>query len=106
MINLSTIESAKNGKAWKTRAMKGYLKKTTLAAETWGEGAYKVTFVNASGTEYDFYFNVGTTVYTGTIPNAANLTLDMELLGHILNDSWFSGEAADFEQARGGTGTW
>ena len=106
MINISTTESAKTGKAWKTRAMKGYLKKTALDAATYGAGAYKLTFKNASGTEYDFYFNVDTTVYTGTIPNATNLVLDAELLGHILNDSWLSGDAADFEAARAGNGTW
>ena len=106
MVSKSSIENASGGRAWKTASMKGYVKKTALDAATYGTGAYKLTFVKAAGTEYDFYFNVDTSVYTSAIPNAANLTLDAELLGHMLTESWQAGTAADYETARSGGGTW
>lgn len=106
MIGNNMIEYAADGAAWKTPSMKGYIKKTVLAAETYGEGAYKLTFVKADGTSYDFYFNVDTSVFTGTIPDASNLTFDRELLGHVIDNNWIAGTAAEFEAARSGTGTW
>ena len=106
MITSSQIRTASNQTAWKTASMRGYLFKTALDAETYGAGAYKLTFKKNDGTGYDFYFNVDTTVYTGTIPNATDLVLDAELLGHILNQSWQTSTAEDCEQARTGGGSW
>ena len=106
MIGKSTLANASNNTAWKTASMKGYVKKTNLDAATYGTGAYKLTFVKAGGTSYDFYFNVDTTVWTSAIPNASDLVLDAELLEHLLNDRWTSGTAAEYEAARSGGGTW
>ena len=113
MMDIYTINNASGGRAWKTASMRGYVFKTVLPAETWGAGAYKITFREAANdsitgnpVDYDFYFNVDTTVYTGDIPNATNLNLDIELLRHILTANWQQGSAADYEAARDGTGTW
>jgi len=111
MINPSTIQYAASGTAWKTSSMKGFIYKTVLAAETYGEGAYKLTFrkaanVNGNPVDYDFYFNVDTSVYTGTIPDATDLVLDKELLGHILDTNWIAGTVDEYEAARTGNGTW
>lgn len=100
MIDIDQIRYAADGTAWKTPAMRGYVKKTALDADTYGEGAFKLTFVKANGTAYDFFWDNG----TGT--SSSSLTLDRELLGHILNSNWQQGTAADYEAARGGTGTW
>ena len=100
MMYLDQIRYAADGTAWKTPSMRGYVKKTVLDATTYGDDAFKLSFVKANGTAYDFYFDNG----TGT--SSASLTLDYELLGHILNSNWQQGTAAEFEAARGGTGTW
>lgn len=100
MISKTSVDAAKDGAAWKTSTMRGYLKKTVLDPETYGERAYKLTFVKADGSEYEFYFD------NGTGKNATNLVLDIELLGHILNSQWQSADAAVYEQVRGGTGVW
>lgn len=108
MIDTNTIQYAADGAAWKTDSMTGYVKKTVLDEETYGEGAYKLTFVNASGTTYDFYFDVDPTASAtaAAATDAANLTLTGELLRHVLNASWKSGRASDYESARSGGGTW
>ena len=108
MIDKNVIDYATDGTAWKTDRMNGYVKKTVLDAETYGDGAYKLTFVNASGTNYDFYFNVDSTASAtaAAATDANNLTLTGELLGHILESSWNSGRASDYEDARDGGGSW
>ena len=113
MITITQLNMAKNNAAWKTNTMRGYLFKTELPAQTWGAGAYKLTFREAendtSGStpvpkDHDFYFNVDTNVYDDTIPNDTTLDLDIELLGHILNASWQSFTKDECEIARVGTG--
>lgn len=113
MITSSQLRTAANGTAWKTASMRGYLFKTALAAETWGAGAYKLTFREAENyqgnpVDHDFYFNVDTTVYTSTIPNDTTLNLSYELLGHILMSSWQTSTAEECERARVGVsgGKW
>lgn len=100
MITETMVRVAKDGTAWKTSTMKGYLKKTTLDEATYGEKAFKLTFVKADGTEYDFFFD------NGTGQNSSNLMLDIELLKHILNSLWQSADAATYEQVRAGDGIW
>jgi len=100
MMDIDQIRYASDGTAWKTPSMRGYVKKTVLDAETYGDNAFKLTFVKANGTAYDFFWDNG----TGT--SSSSLTLDYELLGHILNSNWQQGTASEFEAARGGTGTW
>ena len=109
MLTSTQLKVAQSGTAWKTNTMRGYLFKTALTAETWGDGAYKLTFREAENdngqpVDHDFYFDVDTSVYTGTIPNDETLMLDYELLGHVLNASWQSSSAADCEIARVGSG--
>lgn len=107
MISREQLDFAADGTAWKTPAMRGYIKKTVLAAETHGENAYKLTFREAADdiqtgdpVDYDFYFDNG----TGT--SSTSLKLGKELLVHILNANWQQGIAEDFEAARSGEGTW
>lgn len=100
MINKTTVEAAKDGAAWKTSTMRGYIKKTVLDPATYGERAYKLTFIKADGAEFDFYFD------NGTGENSTELMLDIELLNHLLNPQWQSANASIFEQVRGGTGIW
>ena len=109
MITITQLKVARSGTAWKTSTMRGYLFKTALDAETWGDGAYKLTFREAENdngqpVDHDFYFDVNTAVYTGTIPNDTTLILDIELLGHILNASWQTSTADECELARIGSG--
>ena len=108
MIDINTTKYAADGTAWKTDSMTGYVKKTALDAETYGDGAYKLTFVNASGTSYDFYFDVDATASAtaAAATDASNLVLTGELLRHVLNATWKSGRTADYEAARSGGGTW
>lgn len=100
MISKTAVDVAKDGSAWKTATMRGYIKKTVLDPETYGEKAYKLTFVKADGSEYDFFFD------NGTGKSSTTLILDSELLSHILNTAWQSADAATYEQVRGGNGTW
>ena len=100
MISKTAVDVAKDASAWKTATMRGYIKKTVLDPETYGEKAYKLTFVKADGSEYDFYFD------NGTGKSSTTLILDSELLTHILNTVWQSADVATYEQVRGGTGTW
>lgn len=102
------IDTAQSGTAWKTPSMRGFMFKTSLDAETYGEGAYTLTFRKAANSggnpqDYVFYFNVST---SASAPSAANLILDKELLGHILSNNWQTGKLEDFEAARTGSGNW
>lgn len=107
------IDTAQSGTAWKTPAMRGFMFKTALDAETYGEGAYTLTFRKAANSggnpqDYVFYFNVDPTASAAAAAatSATNLILDEELLGHVLNSSWQTSTQADCENARDGGGNW
>ncbi len=113
MITASQLRSAANGTAWKTASMRGYLFKTVLDADVYGDGAYTLTFRKAensggSPVDYVFYFNVDATksATAAAATSATNLVLDEELLGHVLNSSWQTSTQADCESARDGGGNW
>lgn len=113
MITASQLRAAANGTAWKTASMRGYLFKTVLDADTYGAGAYTLTFRKASNSggnpqDYVFYFNVDPTASAAAAAatSATNLILDEELLGHVLNSSWQTSTQADCENARDGGGNW
>ena len=114
MFTQSTVKSASSGTAWKTDSMRGYAFKTALNAETYGAGAYTLTFReaendNGNPVDHVFYFDVNpaASATAASVTDADDLLLDKELLGHVLTSSWNVGTAADFETARvGGGGTW
>lgn len=113
MITDTTLRGAPGGTAWKTSSMRGYLFKTALDSETYGAGAYTLTFRkaaddNGAPVDYVFYFNVDAeaSAEAAAAESADGLVLDAELLGHILKATWLSGAAADFEAVRSGTGDW
>lgn len=100
MISKTQVEAARTGTAWKTATMRGYVKKTVLDEAAYGEDSYKLTFVKADGTEYDFYF------HNTSGEDSTTLNLDGELLDHILNPYWQTGDVETFEQVRDGEGAW
>lgn len=121
MITDMQIRTAADGTAWKTSTMRGYLFKTALDAEIYGQGAYTLTFregsdYNGNPVDYVFYFNVDNDVLTAynaahstsyTATDSTSLKLLKELLLHILNSQWQQGKKDDFELVRDGTGrTW
>lgn len=107
MITSSTVRTASSGTAWKTTTMRGYVYKTALDETQYGEGAYKLTFKDAAGTEYDFFYNIDSEAPSAALAvDATNLVLSKELLGHVLTAVWQSGQAEEFEQVRDGEGSW
>ena len=113
MITDTQLKSAATNTAWKTTSMRGFLFKTALDADTYGTGAYTLTFreganVGGSPVDHVFYFDVDATksATAAAVEDADDLLIDAELLRHILKGSWMQGTYADFEAARGGTGKW
>lgn len=113
MITINQLRAASSGTAWKTSSMRGYLFKTSLDAETYGTGAFTLTFRKAANyqdnpVDYVFYFNVDQTASAtaAAATSATNLILGEELLGHILNSQWQTSTQADCESARDGSGDW
>lgn len=107
MITQNTVDIAKDGSAWKTVTMRGYWKKTTLDAEKFGKNAFKLTIVKAAGEEYDFYFNLDTSLPDAQVAiDSTGVELDGELLRHLLTSQWQNGTADDYEIVRGGAGEW
>lgn len=113
MITDMQIRTAADGTAWKTATMRGYLFKTKLDEDTYGKGAYTLTFreaANSSGgtpVDHVFYFDFDPASSGGASVVQGSVTLGLELLNHILNSQWQSGKASDFELVRDGTGrTW
>lgn len=107
MITDSTIRTASSGTAWKTTVMRGYIKKTALDATQYGQGAFKLTFKNAAGTEYDFYYNVDAEAPSASLAvDADDLILDRELLDNVLKAIWQTGTVDEFEEVRDGQGVW
>ena len=94
----NAVENLRDGYAAKRPSWGGYVKKVVTDAD---DGAYKLTFKNRAGTEYEYTYN-GT---AWTAP-ATTVPFDTEMLEAMLADDWQTGTTAAFESARSGSGTW
>ena len=89
------LDQLQDGQAAKRPTWGGYVKR-----EDGQNGAYTLTFKNRAGTSYAF-------AWSGSAwSTTASLTLDAELLAAMAAQDWIIGDAAEFETARAGTGTW
>ena len=115
MVTLQQIRTATDGAAWKTGTMTGYLFKTVLDPDTYGRGAFTLTFRESKDDDNDtpsdvsddtpvdhvFYFDVDATKSeTAASVVQGEVDLDFELLGHVLSSQWVQGRKEDFEIVR------
>lgn len=113
MITENDTKYAPDGTAWKTKGMKGYVYKTALDPDKYGEGAYMLTFRKAEDQSHQpvdawFYFDVDRTASqeAAAAADCTDLNLSGELLKHLMNGNWVTGKKEEYEEARTGGGEW
>ena len=90
------IAQLTDGKAAKRPNWAGYVKRID------GEnGEYNVVFVKRDGTQ-----NTYAVTSAGVITTEAAVSMDADLFAAMCSTDWIIGDAASFEQARTGSGTW
>lgn len=90
------IAQLTDGKACKRPNWSGYVKRVDGQ-----EGAYSIVFVKRDGTQNTYAVSAA-----GVITTEGAVSMDPDLLAGMLSTDWIIGDAAGFEQARTGTGTW
>lgn len=95
------MQNLMDGQAAKRPSWGGYVKKTVTTAEDSSVETYTLTFVKRDGTSFIYTWDG-----TAFVAPTTKIALDDEFLAAMLASDWTSGEAADFELARSGTGDW
>lgn len=95
------MQNLMDGQAAKRPAWGGYVKKAVTTAEGSSVETYTLTFVKRDGTSFAYEWDGSAFVAPATA-----VALDDEFLSAMLALDWTSGNAADFEASRSGSGEW